>query len=196
MYVEFGNQFFRFHSGGTATRNYEAAALIRVGVWSEFELRFYGAPYVNQFDRVGPAPVVQIVQRRNPRTGRVSSTRAVIPSTSDSGPTSGLSPLGIGFKKTFWKEQDDSPLPGFGLEAGTTIPMGNPAFNNGFALPYLAFNFDKSIGELFDLNITYTPGYNVGDDNNRFIQHIFHLRFARVLGGYREWCLWVVCRDD
>ena len=31
---------------------------------------------------------------------------------------------------------------------------------------------------------------------NEAVRLLLVLRFARVLGGYREWCLWVVCRDD
>jgi hypothetical protein len=182
VYVEYGNQFLRFHPAGLLSTNfYQGALLVRVGMWSELEMRIYGAPFVDQFDpQFPPGTLLALFAGvRNRQFGRASFGVANVATSNNTLPTSGLSPMGLGVKKTFWKEQDDSWLPGFGVELGSSIPMGNPAFNPGVGFFYAAFNFDKQIGELFDFNFTYSPSQNLNTDNQMFLQHIFQWSFSK-----------------
>ncbi len=92
----------------------------------------------------------------------------------------GMSPITLGFKQNLVKEDSDKFLPGWGLEGGIAVPVGPSFFGNDDRwLPYLSLNMDQQLPWDVALNMSFIPNWQIGDNNEVFVQTIIQWSFSR-----------------
>ena len=157
----------------------------------------------------------------NAADGFAASTGGVVaPTVTVSGLT--LIPIGTPIVLGAGQTTYVNPFTGQTLGVPAAFRAGDTVYT--YQLPFGSFTPGQNTlvsvtaptSNLADLNnpldLTVRPGFRDtdGDPNAPLVPAVytdasanatpklydFILRFARVLGVYREWCLWVVCRDD